>query len=491
MDSVKVEISTSLNLENPQIDSSNTVLFCESKSSSRFPKNAIRTSLQASTVDAIFATIFSITTGGILLSNFLVELDASPVIFGMLSSIPMVVNLIQPLGAYISERTTSRFHYSTLVYGISRLLWLFLVVGIICKSWGLINSGQLVILTLGIVFFSHFAGGLGSASWMSWLAIIVPRKLRGRYFGIRNSAASLTNLLCVPLAGFTVSHWFGGTLQGYGVVLFVGILFGLVSLGCQYFKIDVNPQLQNTYLEVTENKYKVEKVGVIDELPLPNNSAITDNLIYQNQDAKSLALVKADDRENEENFHKNSHFWIFLLYFSLWMLAFNLCAPFVNLYLLERLNIDVSWVTVYSSLQAGASLLMVVLWGRLADKLGNRPILIFVGIIVAVTPLFWFGIGNTNLDIWLWLPLLHIFIGGTGAAVDLCNHNLQIGITPVKNQSIYFAIAAAIAGVTGALGTTIGGFIAQSPYFGGLLGLFALSSICRLAALIPILFLQE
>lgn len=472
MDSVRVEISQSLNLEIPQIDSLNTVLSPESQSSFRFPKNAIRTSLQASTLDGILATIFSITTGGILLSNFLAELDASPVIFGLLSSIPMLVNLIQPLGAYISERTTSRFRYSALVYGISRLFWLFLIIGILGLSWGLINSQQLVILTLSVVFFSHLAGGLGSASWMSWLAIIVPRRLRGRYFGIRNSAASLTNLLCVPLAGLVVSHWYGGTLQGYCVVLLVGILLGLVSLGCQYFQIDVNPQLQNTYIEVTQKK---DKVGVIHELPLPNNK--------ENE--------KNSEKNSEKSSEKNSDFWMFLLYFSLWMLAFNLCAPFVNLYLLENLNVDVGWVTVYSSLQAGASLLMMVVWGKLADKLGNRPILILVGVIVALMPLFWLVIGNSHLDFWLWLPLLHIFIGGTGAGVDLCNNNLQMEITPVRNQSIYFAIAAAIAGVTGALGTTIGGFIAQSPHFGGLSGLFALSSICRLAALIPLVFVKE
>ncbi|TAF02527.1 MAG: MFS transporter [Nostocales cyanobacterium] len=460
MDSVQVEKIASLNLEIPQIDSLTTVLSSQSQCSFRFPKNAIRTSLQASTVDAIFATIFSITTGGILLSNFLVELDASPVVFGMLSSIPMLVNLIQPLGAYISERTTSRFQYSALVYGISRLLWLILVIGIIGAGWGVINSQQLVILTLLIVFFSHLSGGLGSASWMSWLAIIIPRSLRGRYFGIRNSATSLTNLLCVPLAGLAVSHWYGGTIQGYGVVLFVGVLFGLVSLGCQYFKIDVNPQLQNTYIVDCSPNSKYDPVSI-------------------------------PQQQWDENIWKNSNFWIFILYFSLWMLAFNLCSPFVNLYLLETLNVDVGWVTVYSSLQAGANLLMVLLWGKLADKVGNRPILIFAGIIVAVTPLLWFGISNNSLDIWLWLPLLHIFIGGTGAGIDLCNNNMQIGITPVRNQSIYFAIAAAIAGVTGALGTTIGGFIAQSSHFGGLLGLFAFSSICRLAALIPLIFVKE
>jgi MFS family permease len=468
MDSVQVEIVRSLNLEIPQIDSLTTVLSSESKSSSRFPKNGIRTSLQASTLDAIFATIFSITTGGILLSNFLVELDASPVVFGLLSSIPMLVNLIQPLGAYISERTTSRFQYSMLVYGISRLLWLILVIGILGVGWGLINSQQLLILTLLIVFLSHLSGGLGSASWMSWLAIIVPRSLRGRYFGIRNSATSLTNLLCVPLAGLAVSHWYGGTRQGYGVVLFVGIVFGFISLGCQYFKVDVNPQLQNTCIVYSSVSSKNE-LGEI---------TISD-------------MVSIPEKQWDENIWKNSNFWIFILYFSLWMLAFNLCAPFVNLYLLETLNVDVGWLTLYSSLQAGANLLMVVLWGKLADKVGNRPILIFGGIIVAVTPLLWFGIANTSLDIWLWLPLLHIFIGGTGAAVDLCNNNMQIGITPVRNQSIYFAIAAAIAGVTGALGTTIGGFIAQSPQFGGLLGLFAFSSILRLAALIPLVFVEE
>ncbi|ADI63354.1 MFS transporter [Trichormus azollae] len=468
MDSVQVKIVPSLNLEIPQIDSLTTVLSSESKSSSRFPKNAIRTSLQACTLDAIFATIFSITTGGILLSNFLVELDASPVVFGLLSSIPMLVNLIQPLGAYISEHTTSRFQYSMLVYGISRLLWLILVIGILGVGWGLINSQQLLILTLVIVFLSHLSGGLGSASWMSWLAIIVPRSLRGRYFGIRNSATSLTNLLCIPLAGLAVSHWYGGTRQGYGVVLFVGIVFGFISLGCQYFKVDVNPQLQNTCIVYSSVSSKNE-LGEI---------TISD-------------MVSIPQKQWDDNIWKNSNFWIFILYFSLWMLAFNLCAPFVNLYLLETLNVDVGWLTLYSSLQAGANLLMVVLWGKLADKVGNRPILIFAGIIVAVTPLLWFGIANTSLDIWLWLPLLHIFIGGTGAAVDLCNNNMQIGITPVRNQSIYFAIAAAIAGVTGALGTTIGGFIAQSPQFGGLLGLFAFSSILRLAALIPLVFVQE
>jgi hypothetical protein len=56
-------------------------------------KEAIRTSLRASTVDSVFATIFSSATTGILLTNFLLELGATSVEIGFLSSIPMLGKL--------------------------------------------------------------------------------------------------------------------------------------------------------------------------------------------------------------------------------------------------------------------------------------------------------------------------------------------------------------------------------------------------------------
>ncbi|MBN3885780.1 MAG: MFS transporter [Nostoc sp.] len=466
MDSVQIETTAPLTLEFNQIASPPTAIY-------RIPKDTIRTSLKASTADSVLASVYSLGTGGILLSNLLVELGASPVVFGMLSSIPMLVNLIQPLGAYLSERSTSRFQYSLRTHGIGRLLWLVLVIGIVSATLGVIDAHQLVILTLLIVLFSNLLGGLGTASWLSWVAMIVPRRLRGRYFGTRNSAASLTNLVCVPMAGLVVSHWYGGTLQGYGIVLLISIVFGIVGLGCQSFQVDMNPQSQNTYYgkspqtsEIQSEVTKDESSEVLQSIHLP-----------QDQLANSI--------------WKNSNFLVFLLYFSFWTLAVNLSSPFFNLYMLDTLDLDVSYVTIYNSLQAGATLLMLILWGKLADKIGNRPILICIGILVGVTPLLWLGIGVNRLDIWLWLPLLHILIGGTWAAIDLCNNNIQLGIAPSKNQSIYFATAAAVAGASGALGTTIGSFLVQFAQSGGLLGLFALSGLFRLVALVPLMFLQE
>ncbi|QLE44576.1 MFS transporter [Nostoc sp. C052] len=478
MDSSQIETNAPLSIEITEISSPSITLSPTSTLIPPISKDGIRKSLKASTIDGIFAAIFSIGTGGVLLGNFLVELDASPMVFGMVSSIPMLVNLFQPMGAYLSERSTSRFQYSLRTHGIGRLLWLILVIGIFSFGAGALNSQQLVALSLVILVSSHLLGGLGTASWFSWIAMLVPRRLRGRYFGLRNSLANLTELIGLPIAGLVVSHWYGGTIQGYGVILLLGIIFGIVSLGCQYFQVDINPQLQNTYYANSSQTSNIQ-----------SNSARKEP--GEISEAISLPQIPATQNQIDSSIWKNSNFLVFLLYFGSWTFAVNLSAPFFNLYLLDTLNLDVSWVTFYNSLRAGAHMVMLIVWGRLADKIGNRPILISTGILIAIIPWLWLKMGSSPLDLWLWLPLLHIFIGANWGGVDLCNKNLQIEIAPVKNQSIYFAIAAAIAGVSGALGATIGGFIAQFAGSFGIAEVFIVSGILRLASLVPLIVKKD
>lgn len=412
-------------------------------------KPSIRTSLKASTIDGVFAAIFISITGGVLLTNFLLQVGASPIEIGMVSSIPMLLNLLQPLGAYIGDRTNSRHYYCLWIFGTARLLWLILVVAIGFISWSGGDLHQLIIWTLGIVLVTHILESLGGSAWLSWMAVLVPHRLRGRYFGLRNSAASLTNLVGVPLLGFAVEAWPSGTVSGYAVVLFLAVVAGIISLGCQFFMIDVNPQLTATKRVETEEK--------------------------------NFSLLG--------NFSPN--FLIFLLYFGVWTFAVNLSSPFFNLYLLDNLHLDLYWATLYGSLTAGANLVMLIVWGKIADRIGNRPLLLLVGVLAGITPLLWLGVGADNISLWVWLPLIHLFSGGTWAAIELCSSNIQMEVAPREHPSTYFAVAAAVAGVCGALGTTAGGFFSEIPALGGLQGLFALSAGVRLFALLPLVYVSE
>lgn len=429
----------------------------------KLSKPVIRSSLKASTIDGVFSTIFGSITGGVLLSNFLLQLGATSVEIGMLSSFPMLVNLLQPLGAFLGDRTSSRLRYLLWIFSPSRLLWLFLVVGVWASSKGYITSHQLIYSTLAIVLVTHIMGALGSPAWVSWMAFLVPRQLRGRYFGFRNSAASFTNLLGIPLLGLVVSAWPGGTIEGYAAILLLGVIFGVISLGCQFFMADVNPRVQAL------------------EAVLSNGKEGDDTSSSSRSPLMGFDLT----------IFKETNFLWFLLYFSFWTFAVNVSNPFFNLYMLDNLAIDVSWVTIYNSLTAGANLLMLLWWGKLADRIGNRLILLLVGIVVAVTPVLWLLASSDRFSLWVLLPLLHLLGGGTWAAIDLCNNNIQMDVAPQRNQASYFAIAAAVSGVAGAIGTTAGGFLAQFADYGGLPGLFVLSGVLRLVALIPLIFIRE
>lgn len=418
----------------------------------KLSKPETRSTLRALTLEGVFGTLFYSIIGGALLSNFLLDLGAGPVEIGMLASIPQLVNLLQPFGAYLADRMQSRYRYSISIFGPSRLLWLILVLAIWLGGPFHIAGHQLVQLTLAIIWVTQLLESFGRASWLSWMAALVPQRLRGRYFGFRNSAVSLTNLIGVPLLALVVSNWPGGRLQGYSAILVLGIALGITSLVCQFLMIDVNPKLVHaTHSETGERS----RIGTI------------------------------------FSFLKDANFLKFLVYSGLWSFAVNVSAPFFNLYLLDDLGIDVSVVTLYNSLGAGANLLMLVFWGKLADRVGNRPIMIMVGILVALTPLLWLETGTVPIFLWVWFPLLHIIGGGTWAAIDLCSNNLLMGVAPLLHQSIYFAIAAAVPGVTGAMGITVGGFLATVTNLGGLPGVFALSAVLRLAALLPLVFVRE
>ncbi len=438
-----------------------TLIISQPIPDAKLAKGLIRTSLEASTADGIFAAVYTNVTGGVLLTNFLMDLGASAAQIGLLASIPLVANLLQPLGAYWSEQLTSRHWYCLGIYIPSRLLWLLLLLGLGLLHWDYIEPQALIMGTLAIAFLSYGVGALGSAAWLSWMAVLVPKRLRGRYFGLRNSAANLTTLITVPLLGIAIAQWPSGPVDGFGLLLGVAVAFGLISLAFQNLMADINPKSQQLLSEPPE------------KFPLKN--AQTDLVLNGKEPIQA----------------QPSNFWIFLIYLSVWMFAFSLSAPFFNLYMLDNLNLSISQVTLYNSLMAGANLLMLMIWGRLADRVGNRLVLAIAGTILAFTPLLWLFVGADSRSLWLWLPLLHIAMGGTSAAIDLCNNNLQIGVAPVRKQSTYFSWIAAAAGISGALGTTLGGYCAEHWTQGGLLGVFILSSICRVAALLPLAFIKE
>lgn len=441
----------------------------------KLPKSAIRRSLKASTLDGTFSSIFENIVKGVLVSNFLMGLGAGAFEVGLLTSIPMLAQLLQPVGAYFSEKTSSRHAYCLWIFGAARLLWLIPAAGIFMFSHDLLTAKALSFVTLGVLSVSNILEAIGGASWMSWMAALVPGKLRGRYFSLRRSLSSLTALLTIPIGGWLVSRWMGGEVEGYGIALMIAVLTGLVSLGFQFHMSDVNPQvIQPAKIE----KVTACTIQATAEPTEPSDLQTASEAKFTEQLETGLSPLK--DR----------NFLMLLLFLGIWTFSVNLSAPFFNFYLLDTLQLDVQWVTLYSSLRYGAFFLAIMLWGRLADRIGNRPVLIINCLLAATIPFMWSYVDGSIASVWLALPMLHMAQGSTFAALELCVANIQLELAPIMRQSACFAIAAAVMGVTGALGTTAGGYLAELPAV-GLPALFAITAIVRLVSVTPLFFVRE
>jgi MFS family permease len=137
------------------------------------------------------------------------------------------------------------------------------------------------------------------------------------------------------------------------------------------------------------------------------------------------------------------------------MFAVNLSAPFFNVYLLDNLALDLNWITIYASLRSGANLVMLILWGKLADR-GESSAAIVSGHASSTNAVILASAGADSVSLWVWLPLIHLLTGVPGAALDLCGSNIQMELAPVDRPSRYFAIAAAVGGICGGLGKQCG-----------------------------------
>jgi MFS family permease len=431
----------------------------------RIATSEIRRSLTVSSIDGVFAAIYSNLTSGVLLSNFLVDLRANSFEVGILAAIPMLANVVQPLGAWWGNRWTSRRNYCASVNLPARFVWVLLAIGIAFYTQHLLDDRSMVTWTMVVVAISHLLGGLGSATWLSWMAALVPSKLRGRYFGIRNTASNLTSLIVVTIAGFWVANYPKGEIAAFEIALGIAIVAGFISLIYQWQMVDISSSGQ----------------------PIANTDNFEDNSISI---APSTEIADPEIGSAIATILQDRHFLGFTICFSAWMFALNLSAPFFNLYLLQDLEIDVSLVTLYNSLTSAANLALLIPFGRWSDRIGHRIPLVMMGLVMAVLPLLWLGVGRDPLSLWVGLPILFLLNGGASAAIDLCVNNLQIEIAHEHHQAQYFGITAAMGGVCGFLGTFLGGTLASLDLVGGLTGLFMISSILRLLSLIPLILLQ-
>lgn len=295
---------------------------------------------------------------------------------------------------------------------------------------------------VGLLCVHQLLEYMGTVALWSWLADLVPLRVRGRYFARRQVWQLVALMPTLWLAGAWADHWkhthTGSPLLPYVVTSAVGVGFLLLSV----LPLALMP-------------------GSFDARPHKRPAALA---------WRSLVRPLADG-----NFRR-------LLVFGCWFSCFNgLTQSPQSIYPKSVLGIGLLaqslMRTLMQGVQAGASLLA----GRFSDRYGNQPVLAASQLTVAAAPLF-FLMATPGDPNWLFGAS---FCWGAYAGINICLPNLMLKIADPADRPPYIACYFALTSLTYAASTVAGGYgfeWASRTWFAGTQPPLELYRACFLAS---------
>lgn len=163
----------------------------------------IRTHLPTITLTWVFGAFWLWTVSGAALTRFATELHTPEWGFGVLSGIPFVAALFQFVGLYMQRPGVGRKTFFLWTVTSARFMWCITAL----IPWVLPNHPDIWWILMSICIFTAWSlNHMGGPAWMSWMADIIPHKVRGRYFATRYRIGIIMGLIATLLIGYTLTY---------------------------------------------------------------------------------------------------------------------------------------------------------------------------------------------------------------------------------------------------------------------------------------------
>lgn len=362
--------------------------------------NDLREDLSRAAWSASLGIVFFVCLNGAPFAGFVRHLGVGDFMYGILMGLPVMSGLFQVMAAYVLEKTGARKK----LFIIGGILQRLSIIPVVILP--LIIPEELKGLTISfIVFFlliSAIGGAFNGVTSISWMAALVPLKIRGRFFSQRQMMFTLTGLIGGLLASFILDHI--GGFAGFAVVFTIVVIFAVLDI-VGYIRIHDPPMVKS--------QYRIPPIKVANEVL------------------------------------RHPNFRRYLIFWAVWVFGVSMSGPFFSAYMLDYLNMSYLEITIFTQVTSNLlTILIVRKWGNLIDAFGNKPVLRICGSVGAVMPLFWLLATPEN---YIAIPLIHIAIGLFWNGIDLTSNNLVMGLSPDENRSYYIASFSMVTSLVGSI----------------------------------------
>lgn len=409
----------------------------------------LRRSLLYSTAEGTLATA-SDNFGINYIPLFAVAVGASPLHVSLLTAIPnLLANALQLPFGRLAERT-GRNKPQWLV-GVTLVRWAWLPMALF--PWLIQDRWTLILALLLLTGLRGLGMAVAVPAWTALMADLTHRSWRGAYFAVRNILANLVALVASVVAGFVIEAM--GYPVGYAIAFGAAWLVGLASL--------------LAILPIHEPRHRTSH-------PEGQPKGQGDGA-YGPARRRSRPLFPSDWLAGGPARWKREApgFYEYAVSAFAWNTAVNLPVALFPVHFTEHLKGTAElW-----GIANGATFLTTILgqryWGRLCDRMGQRPVMIWSGIGAALLPLWWAIIPSPG-----WVVAINLVGGLAWAGYNLAAFNLVLEVTPDARRPSYVAVFNLGVGIAASAGPILGGLMAERV---GTAPVMALSGVLRLASL--------
>lgn len=409
---------------------------------------SVRRWLQRATLEGAFANVYIVFTGGAFLTGLALMLGADDFDIGLLAAIPFLSQAAQLLSAFAIDRIGNRKGVVLWLSVIGRQSW-WIAPAVLLLSWRF--SLETVVM---IVLFSNVCLMVATPGWMSWMADLVPEKIRGRYFGYRNAALAASTIIAVIAGGVVLDHFrrMGHERIGFSALIVAACVFAAAAA------------------------YLLSRI--------PDTA--------QSVRGPRLALDSILEPVRNRNFLR------LLLVFFFWNVSIGIAAPFFAPHMLVNLKMSFTVIAVYTAMSSVAAIVLNRPWGILVDRFGSKPVAAVCAFGIAGIPIIWLFPRPDFL--WI-LGIESVYSGSLWAGFNLAAFTIPIANSPRNTRTTYLAVFSVVTGAAFFLASLTGGLIAQSLspvhwHVGGQIFinyhfLFIISAALRLIAAFMVLTFHE
>ncbi|HTJ77619.1 MAG TPA: MFS transporter [Rariglobus sp.] len=377
------------------------------------PASSLRRNLRLCTYDGLAATpiVYLVQPGNFIIAALLVErFHLPPDLYGLIVSLPFWANFAQAfLMPFINTRLSPK-GVSVTSSALQALCWVVLTLMI--SFLPVDRPGESGPWFLAIFAVSAIITSLTGVSWISWVQEWIPVRLRGKYFGRRNRLLQTAQVISLISASLLISH-LTGSVRAFQWLLIGTILLRVASVLFQ----------QGIKASTTE----------VSQIEAKTSSS-----------AQLRALI-----------HTPAFLWL-VAYGAGWGFATSCFGPFYPLFMYNSLGFSVQHVGILIVLASLGGALSSPAWGVLADRFGNKPVMLFCMIIWQLENLLWCIItpGNAWLLYGMW-----IFGGIVNAGFALSLFNIQLKVIPPKAKTVAISVNLAVTSLVTAVAPIIGGVV--------------------------------